>query len=417
MSEKILNIHKEFLQRLSKHNPPIVKSTPLILTHILEYDEEILEFALGKIGQKLRLFADKVDFSHPEIITVFDGILADDQEFSKDCLEILLLAKFAKEHHLIKILPLIGKIITKDSILKNTIKKIDVPQYNRMNIRFLKDPIEREEIRLTKKMQTIDLQILFGKEEKGEEVWITQPDSFNKFLRFDTAYQDDLNFAEKKALRYEELGCNILAQEIRKSIEIFNEHIEQSHYGFNRITMTNAAVILAKSMGFNYSRAENGSQITVNRKFFGKYNLDPDQKLEFNPYVSEVAGVPIFNVKQSDDFFVYQPRVYPLHELWDLAGTEIRDVISLLENFPDAGGKPIFDHFGVIVPGITPLKNKKSSDEEYTFLDENGIIRIFSSYKSAAKDLDVTLIKGNYIHPILIGEKDNKCYFLNYFNV
>jgi len=418
---KMMDIHTEFLRRLDRHDPPLKKTAPLILRHILECEEDVLELSLGSIGQKLRSFASKIDFSHPEIVSVFDGVLADDQTFAQECLELLQLAKFARDNQLSKILPLLGRVVAKESLSKIVIKKIDSPQHNRMHVRLLKDPLEREEIRLSKRMQTIDLQSIYN---KGEEVWNAQPDSFSRFLRFDTSYQDDLTLAEKKVERYEELGCNSLADEVRKSIDIFREHIEQSHYGFNRITMTNAAVILAKSVGFNYVPSQEmicgfgthrtEAKINVDRKFFGRYNFDPEQSLEFNHAISEIAHSPIFTTKQKNNY-LYQPRVYPLHEFWEITSHEMRDIIALLESFPDAGNKPIFDHFGVIVPGVA-LPQQTPKDDLYTILDDNGLAQIFSSKEAAEKALDLILIKGEYIFPIVVGEKDGKCYFLSYFN-
>lgn len=418
--QKIFDLHREFLRRLDRHDPPLQGIVPQILTRILECDEDVLELSLGKVGHKLRSFASKVDFAHPEIISVFDGALADDQEFAQECLELLSLAQFARDNQLTKIMPILGRILTKESLSKTVVKKIDSP-HNRLHVRLLKDPVEREEIRLTKKRQIIDLESIYN---KGEEGWNAQPDSFSRFLRFDTAYQDDLKLAEKKVKRYEEMGCKSLADEVRKSIDIFREHMEQSHYGFNRITMTNAAIILAKSLGFNYSPSQEvtggfvGSyrteaKITVNRKFFGKYNFDPEQVLGFDPIVSEIARSPIFTVKQQNPY-VYQPRVYPLHEFWELASQDVKDIISLLEAFPDAGGKPIFDHFGVIVPSVSLPHSQK--DGIFTFLDERGLAQVYSTKEEAEKALDFALIAGKYIFPIIVGEKDGKCYFLSYFN-
>jgi hypothetical protein len=421
-ARKILELHSEFLRRLDRHEPPLQPSVPLILTRILECDEEILEFSLGQFGQKLRRFADKVDFSHPEIISIFGGILADDQDFSKECLELLILAQYARDNQLTKIIPLLGKTAVKETLSSNVIKKID-PHQNRMYVRLLKNPWEREEIRLTKRMQIIDLQGLYS---KGEEIWNAQPDSFSKFLRFDTAYQADLKVAEQKAATYEELGCTSLADEIKKTIATFREHMEHSHYGFNRITMTNATIILAKSLGFTYTPAQEISggfvgsykteaKITVNRKFFGKYNFDPEQIIELNPIVSEFARSPVFTVKDCGPY-QYQPRVYPLHDFWDLASEELQDIIKMLENFPDAGGKPIFDHFGVIVPSVA-LPQQAPKGNVFIFLDEKGMTKAFTSKEDAEKDLDSILIKNEYLTPIVIGEKDGKCYFLTYFTV
>ena len=87
-------------------------------------------------------------------------------------------------------------------------------------------------------------------------------------------------------------------------------------------------------------------------------------------------------------------------------------MIALLESFPDAGGKPIFDHFGVIVPSVAlPI----TAENVYTFLDEKGLVQVFKFQEEAVKILDSTLMKGGYINSIIVGEKDNKCYFLSYF--
>lgn len=416
---KVLEIQSEFMKRLTKHEPPQPYNVPTLLHRVVECDDDILELTLGKIGQKLRLFAQNVDFSHPEIVSIFDGIIADDQDFAQECIELLELAKFAKEKNLVRMIPALGRTLTKDTLTKSIIKKIDTPANNRMHVRLLKDASEREEIRTTKRMQIIDLQSVY---KKGEDIWNAQPDNFSRFLRFDTAYQEDLKLAEKKAERYDELGCIALADEIRKSIEAFRENMEQSYYGFNRITMTSAAVILAKSLDYTfipphdvntgtYGHYRVEAKILVNRSFFGKYNFDPEQVLEFLPYVSQVAGSPIFNHRHQAPFD-YEPRVYPLHEFSDIMPDSVKETVSMLEAFPDAGGKPIFDHFGVIVPGISFPREK---DLMYTFVDKQGLAQSHAVREAALKALDTILIKNEYFYPIIVGEKDGKCFFICYF--
>jgi len=417
---KVLELQNEFLRRLAHHEPPPKHCVPSLLCRVIECDDALLEFTLGKVGQKLRLFAQNVDFQHPEIVSIFDGIIANDQDFAQECMELLVLGQFARDNNLQRIIPALGRALTKESLTRNIIKKIDIPANNRMHVRLLKDCKEREEIRMTKRMQIIDLQSVY---KKGEEIWNAQPDNFTKFLRFDTAYQDDLKVAEKKAMRYEELGCTSLASEVRKSIEAFREHMEQSYYGFNRITMTNAAVILAKSLEYTYTPPQDAGgssygnwrtegKITVNRKFFGKYNFDPEQTMEFSPIVSSVAGSPIFTQKVQAPYN-YEPRVYPLHEFSDIMTDNVRKTISVLEEFPDAGDRPIFDHFGVIVPGVSfPLEKQKM----YTFSDEQGMVQSYAAREDALKTLDSILIKGEYFYPIIVGERDGRCYFICYWN-
>lgn len=417
---KVLEVQREFLRRLSKHEPPVQHYVPALLSKIVEADSDLLDITLGSLGQKLQLFARNVDFQHPEITSIFDGLIADDQTFAQECLELLTLGQFAKENHLHRIIPHLGRVVTKESISKNVLRKIDTPQNNRMHVRLLADPDERLEIRMTKRMQVIDLQ---GVYKKGEEMWNAQPDTFKKFLRFDTAYQDDILVAEKKAVRYEELGCISLASEVKKSIAMFREHMEQAYYGFNRITMTSVAIILAKSLGYKFIPASDithaaygtfrkEAKITVPQKFFGKFNFDPESNFTFQTHISHLIGSPIFTQKPSVDYD-FEPRVYPLHELYDIATQNVKDTIAILEAFPDAGNKPIFDHFGVIVPGINFPFFKENL---YTYLDENGIVHSYKNKEEASKSLDRTLIKGKHFHPIIVGERDGKCYFICYFS-
>ena len=399
---EIIQIQSKFLQRLAEHQPPLPHSVPTLLKKIADCDEELLKFTLGSLGQKLHYFATNTDFEHPEIISIFDGALTDDKDFAKECLELLILGRFAKDNKLNRIIPFFTESVIRD--FPKNLKKIDIPQNNRMHVRLLKDSQSREEVRMTKKIQTIDLHSLFL---KGEQVWDAQPNSFEKFLRFNKVYQEDIAIAEKKAKRYEDMGCSSLALEIRRSIEVFKENMEQVYYGFNRITMTNAAIILAKSLGFNYTN----SSIKVDKKFFSNYEFDPDaNKLQYSPFISEIAGFPIFNNKET--IYDYEPRVYPLHELNSIVPENVKKTISLLEAFPDSGNKPIFDHFGVIVPSINfPVK----SEAGYSFLDSKGIVHVLQTREEAAKLFDINLIKNDYICPIIIGEKDNKCYFICYF--
>ena len=57
-----------------------------------------------------------------------------------------------------------------------------------------------------------------------------------------------------------------------------------------------------------------------------------------------------------------------------------------LEAFPELGGKPVFDHFLVVVPG---LDGDMAHEKE--------------------------LISEGRIIPVLLGERDGKCYFISYW--
>jgi len=106
----------------------------------------------------------------------------------------------------------------------------------------------------------------------------------------------------------------------------------------------------------------------------------------------------------------YEPRVYPLNELQEQAPESVKEIIKLVDEFPEADNKPIFDHFGVIVPGV----NYPNEDHK-RFTDKDGEIKQYDSIDDGKKALDIILINAKHITPIIVGEKDGKCYFISYW--
>lgn len=148
--------------------------------------------------------------------------------------------------------------------------------------------------------------------------------------------------------------------------------MEDMHYGFHRITMTNAAVILAKMHQFDFCGLLEKGQL-----------FDTDNYRIFVP--KDVHG-------GESEFYQYSPRAYPLNELKELAPTRVLEIIERLEMFDEANGKAIFDHYVVIVPGYRIEKNTRSVQE-----------------------MDTTLIQRQAVTPIVLGERDGKCYFICYW--
>lgn len=386
----IQSIQSEFFRRLEIRELPSRLIVPSLLMQLLQTDDEIIHWSLGDLGQKLKVFAQEIDYSHPDIKTLFDGALTDEQDFSKNCRELLSLASLAKEKQLNRVLPFLGQIIVNHS--PDVVQEITRPTHFQPHVRLLKDPEEREEIRLLKKMQAVELAALY---RRGEDLWQALPDNFNKFLRFETAYQEEIKKAEKKANRYAELGCTSLAEEINKNIEQFRQEMDQPYYGFNRITLMNAAIILAKSLGYYYQtqhflsfQEEISDRVLVKREFFTSCN---------------------FTTLDLRDLFVYEPRVYPLHDFWDIAPKSLPKTIKTFENFPELGEKPLFDYYGILVPGIA------FPHHEPIFVNQQGLIQSYSSMEEATKEFDKMLVKNGFLLPIIVGERDRKCYFICYF--
>lgn len=358
-----------------------------IFNLILKEDKESLDFIFKEFSERLQSFAKDVDIDHPCLDLAYDQIFSNTSDFSQIYVELFQLLKICKNKNINIVLnDMVEKYLEK---YKSILSKIDSPLNNRTNIKLLKDEALKYNIRSCKKMQIIDLDYCY---KKGNDCWITQPNNFNKLVRLGTAYEDDIIAAEKKIKRYISLGCITLSEEVQKSIELYKENIDQSYYGFNRVTVTNASIILAKSLGYEYSFSSD-YQIVIDRDFFTGYN--------FLPYAYESK-------------FKYQPRIYPLQDLESIIPEESKQIIDFLEHFPEANGKSIFDNFGIIVPGINFPQEK---DHFYSYVDFSGTERNYSDKNEALKELDLILIKHKYYNCIIVGEKDGKCYFISYLGV
>lgn len=230
--------------------------------------------------------------------------------------------------------------------------------------------------------------------KKGEDIWAYQPDNFSSFIRFSNPHKEDIDFAEKKEFMYLKNGCVGMANYIRECIDNFKSQLQESYYGFNRITMTNAAVILAKSLGFKFLTTWNDT-ITEEKRYRIKIPSDFITSSKEHPIWLSTSEVVQHNG------IVYEPRVYPLSYFWSFATPVIKKVIDHLESFPEACGKAIFDNFIIICPGPA-ISSIQTMDLDVTY----------SNKEDAAFDCDKKLMESGKTNPVLLGEKDGRCFFI-----
>lgn len=396
-----------------KVEPEEVCDIPL-LTRILACDPKSIELALGKFGEKLKAFSHAVDLKHPHVKTLFDDMFSDDTEFCQDITELIELAEFAREKKLTRVLSNFGgKVVSREKLCRTLLKTIDSPFNNRCRIHLLRTREERDRVRAEKRMQAIDLTTVV---KKGEEVWASQPDNFDSFIRWGIAYEEEINFAMKKVQRYIKLGCTGMARQIVESIEHFKSQVHEIYYGFNRITMTNAAVILAKSLGYKLTTywlsCENEKKlyrITIPCSVFADYSFEVDP--QYVPYQTN-TGEPV-GYRRARDTYDYEPRVYPLYKLEHMASAQMRKIVDHLEAFPKVCGKSIFDSYAVIVPGV--LYPRIEHNGKFSILNTKGERLDFDTRDQAVQALDVIMMENKYVTPILLGEKDGKCFFISFF--
>lgn len=336
-----------------------------------------MSYALGSIGLQLKAFSDYIDFEspHPELRTMFGGALVFGHGgFGKDMSDLYDLMIRIKEDCSELIVDNIRKVAShfeNHNLIKNV---IDSPLKNLQNVRFVADPQVRKNIRSQKRFQSIGFRTEFSR-----TTWDEQPSEFERYHRHNNRYEKDLADAKSRMLHFRNLGLPIMACEIEKSVEVLTKLCDEGKYlGFNKITMTSAAMILAKLLGYQYEpNLANPDELAVVDRSTGARRL-------------------------------YCPIAYTLQEAIDYASPEIVDLVNLLEEFPEMGGKPIFDHYRVLVPSFdfsigTRLSSTAGSDGFPIF------------HVKQEKNPDFTMIKDGETVGILLGEKEGLLYFLSYW--
>lgn len=389
----------EFKKRLLRSKAVAPFELPDFIKATRNCSKEVLESALGNVGIRFFDLFCQIDLDHPDIVSLFCEKFKDYQKFS---IEFIESAKASQGKNLSGAELRVKKTIAND--LEEIIEVVEQRSKNRVNLRFLKDEKERAEIRLQKRMQTIDLRSLY---KKGRNYWDSLSDDFFKFIRFDDAYNDDLALAEKKSRQYKELGCTFLATEIEKTIVVYKSNMDQSYFGFNRITITNAAAILAKFSGYQLQSFCN------NWNSFDKEYFAAVEKDKFKGDLKQFLDndFSFIDLPTKENFYFYEPRIYPFHYFQNFASENVKKIVSFLDNFPEANGKPIFDHFGVIVSGVKYLENKNeklnfSLDYENLTFEKNDALNFW---------LDKTFLQKKYFNAIIVAEKDGKTYFICFF--
>jgi len=323
---------------------------PDILDYVMnKYPPDVVEAVLGKRGAGLLSFKDCVDLQHPDLTELLPN-----NEISILIRDSLELGQFAISKNLSSV-PAAQKYIVKK--VKNYLRGIDNSHHF---VRLFKDEDRRTAERVKKHRRKVDMHKNYaGGPAHG----------FKMFVRNSDSYKEEYDAACKVMERYEKLGCTYLKEAIKKTIDGFNKAFDDSHLGFHRVTLTNAAVILANVHGCSFYKGE----------------------IIFPKALVPSGSKP----KKYRGNYYFAPRVYPYHELKQLSSSRIEKIINHLEHLPEKGGKPVFDHYLVVVPGMGlqgeagRRQNPVASDNE--------------------------MIMENLIFPIIVGERDGKCYFISYW--
>ncbi len=328
----------------NKLENPIVE-TPKILLDILSIEPSDSELAFGNLGPKLLSFFKNLEITHPDTCGIVNSIFVNDKDFISQTLELLDLIKNCK--NLSKISNRFKKLINQSRISKNFLSE-------RFGIRAFSDRDYVNNIRKLRKLNSIKLNYIESDIR-----------NFSKFVRYSNSYSDDLRINERKAERYIDLGCELTVSKVNLKVKKYKDLTSDNVLGFARIALTDAGSISSR----------------------------------FNNFVISNNKITNFDYLKVKDF-EYAVRLYPLHML-DIP-KDMSNIKTHLDNFPEIGGKALFDDFVVLLPTVRLIG-------DYIVNNKN-----FDCEEDALKYIDLYLMN-NGIIPVLLGERDNKFYFIAYW--
>jgi|688.fasta_scaffold164456_2 hypothetical protein len=276
------------------------------LAQIINYDPIVIEMALGDAGKSLYNFIKIADLENEEIYEYID------EEICDKILQIIRLVDYGYKNNLDKSIISLSKFYKK--IISNDFCSLE------KKVRFIKNLETREEYRREKKSYQISL-ITFYK--KCHILWHNLPDNFDCYERYST--KNNSEELRIKSNRFAELNCDFIKDCIDEHIKDIEFNYSKIIFGFNKISIRNASVILSKFHGYKLKKHD-------------RYHL----------------------IKNEDE--VYSPKIYPLHYF-----DKTEKISRLIE---DLESDSIFDHYMILMPSYRE-KDKITSFEEESELIKN----------------------------------------------
>jgi hypothetical protein len=363
--------------------PPPVCS---LLTRLQLYTAEERRYCFGTHGLNFFAFADNIDLEHPDLNNLFFGQLTEDRPgyFGRDSSDLLKLASYGINFSMSQyVLHNLKRVITQHEMWNEISRKLDDPHRNQLHVRLVKDKNERNKIRKSKRTQPIELRVLF---KKGNRLWENTPEDFGVFIRDEIRYGLQLQKALERLDHFQKLGLSCMAEEVKKSVDFLEAKARFDLYlGYNKINLTQAAVILAKMIGCEFHN-DLASTVCI-----------PSDKLY------DFSAVPL-----SRGHFKYQPQAYCLHDMPD-PPENVQKIIDHVESMPELGGRAAFDHYRVVVPSFN------YPDIYLTYKELNGGTVSNNNYAEMREGIDFELLKAGITTGVLLGERDGSSYFLGYW--
>lgn len=410
-------------QQPSKPKSPIARDESVI-QQVRDGSVADMTPVMGELmASRLKYFCDNVDFDHPDIQDVVRDGFQPDSEFSGTLREVMTFTALPSGKEMPRVLKLLQDSFTKAKSMKDIRVAIYKP-----HARTLRTQEARDEARSKKTAKDVAVKEWLEK-ARG---WNDHPAGFASFARFNESHAAEVKANESRAAKLGEAGLTAIAASFLKRNDIIAAFIGEQYANFVKIKMIDAAIILAKV--HNAIFREDYRTISYSRKAFVKspFWLEPDTVYPATVMDSNLEpaknehGVPLELRKITvqacmiPDIFTFKPRAYPIHEFKVERPQHVQEAINAVEAHPDMGGKAMFDQFWVIVPGIglAPEMNEYAmmGGKVWVVANTDKTASIYKTAADAEKALDFRLTKDGCLRPVLLGEKDGKCYFITYWS-
>ncbi len=356
----------DLLDRLSKESEGNKKADLELYAKVAAFcgfqDQIILE-VLGKHALGLKRFLQEIDREHPEFPEWMHSRLS--ISLLKDVVDTVDVAAYIRNSS--------NNTVLVDQIKKcqhvqmgyKSMANIDSPSVTLNQTRFLpKDKLELA--RGMKRTQTVGLRIFYN---RGKEVFDSQPNDLMDYARFEDRYKKEIEIAKGRLEPYEKYGLTSMSEVIQASIKELELKSKSEHYmGFNKVSMTSVAAILAKMMGAIYDSGR--------------------------VYVE----MSLWSQKVTAQEKEYAPVLHPWCFVKPHASQKTIDQIERLDALPELSGRAAFDHIWVLLPSFNTERGTGS--KQYDRLE------IIS---------DLTLIKAEDAVGAVLGDKDGQVYFICYW--
>ena len=307
-------------------------------------NQELIFDSLGDSNTCALLeFIKRCDLKHPDLPNLYKSALADFLVQYTIAYDLLTTNKCEDVRK-----------VTKGTVMQSAeVKEFFRSLTGNACIRLVKDAALRSHLRAdVGGSQAVDISAL---SKMSWEWWESIDPSFGHFVRNSDDYKNNLQTLKARQKSLGSLGYTDMASKVSAKVREYESLFLDSYLGFYRVTVRDISAMLAKANKFKAG---------VHRS---TYFSPADIFLNTNGMNHHF--VPTFH---SPGFFKKIPD-------------RVGKILTHLDEFPDIGGKPVFDRFVVLCSGTG----------DYA--------------------MDVNLINEHVIHPILLGERNKQCYFITYW--